>query len=135
MNKPLPKPDVDPKPPSTPKHHVVALRWYTPTATPPSTPPMVMGMSSKTSLRSGDLHVKFERDPAPKLVVPLVPPPRWEMDNLEALPPHVLYTIWSMLVTSAAEFRLAFGAQGLKHRWEHVLGERHCRKPIMVRAW
>jgi len=96
---------------------------------------MVMGIRSKTSLLSDDLDVNFEHDPAPTLLFPLVPPPRWEMDNLEALPAHVLCNIWSMLVTSASEFRLTFASQGLKRRWQYVLGEHHSRKPIRVRAW
>ena len=96
---------------------------------------MVMGIRSKTSLLSDDLDVNFEHDPAPTLVFPLVPPRRWEMGNREALPAHVLCNIWSMLVTSAAEFRLAFASQGLNNRWSHVLGERHSRKPVGVRAW
>lgn len=94
-----------------------------------------MGMRAKAALLSDDLDVNFERDPVPTLVFPLVPHPRWEMDNLVALPAHVLCNIWSMLVTSAAEFRLAFASQSLKNRWGYVLGERHSRKPIGVRAW
>ena len=137
INKPLPNKVVaSPLHKLPTSHNVMApcLGSYLPTSTPPSTPPMVMGIISKTSLLSDDLDVNFEHDPASTLVL-LVPPRRWEMDNLEALPAHVLCNIWSMLVTSAAEFRLAFASQGLKNRWQYVLGERHSRKPVRVRAW
>ena len=138
INKPLPNKVVaSPLHKLPTSHNVMApcLGSYLPTSTPPSTPPMVMGIISKTSLLSDDLDVNFEHDPAPTLVFPLVPPRRWEMGNREALPAHVLCIIWSMLVTNAAEFRLAFASQVINKRWSYVIGERHSRKPIGVRAW